>query len=332
MFDVQLAPETDLPAEQKAVEAATANVVELQQDLQRLEREIAEVQKLKPAFPAVAAGAPPRSAPVGALLEAAAFVDAELAKRFEARRALRQTLQDAQNALELHQRRIAEASTAMRAQRARLSRVALITVGDGAAGDAELAVEYFVPGARWVPSYALRLESGLAAGTLAIRASVAQCSGEDWSQVKLSLSTAALDRQTAAPELKSLRIGRAQQPPARSGWREPPPGLEELFGGFDAAFTTKPPSAPPPPPAARPLSDACSFCACTVSARCRGADDAGDGAASCADGGGTACRRSSNAGVASYEQGRGVSALRRRAHGCTDAERRRARFSFERGR
>src|SRR6185369_5115727 len=85
-------------------------------------------------------------------------------------------------------------------------------------------------------------------GVLTMRAAVAQGSGEDWSQVKLSLSTAALDRRTALPELKSLRIGRAQPPPQRSGWRDPPPGLDELFSGFDAAWARRP--APPPMPQA----------------------------------------------------------------------------------
>jgi hypothetical protein len=122
----------------------------------------------------------------------------------------------------------------VRAQRARLSRVAVVSLSPGPATDVELSVEYFVPGARWAPAYALRLEPGMAAGELELRASVAQSTGEDWTGVKLSLSTAALDRRTALPELKSLRIGRAQTAPAPSGWREPPPGLDELFEGFDS--------------------------------------------------------------------------------------------------
>src|SRR5581483_8980389 len=68
--------------------------------------------------------------------------------------------------------------------------------------------------------------------------------GEDWTGVKLSLSTAALDRRTALPELKSLRIGRAQAAPAPSGWREPPPGLDELFEGFDALPRAEKPRPP----------------------------------------------------------------------------------------
>jgi hypothetical protein len=78
-----------------------------------------------------------------------------------------------------------------------------------------------------------------------MRASVLQRTGEDWTNVKLALSTAELHRRAEVPELKALRIGRRQPPPARSGWREPPPGLDELFAGYDAAG---PAPLPPPPP------------------------------------------------------------------------------------
>jgi len=246
-YDVELAAEADVPTEQKAVEAATEQLARLQLDLARVERDIAELKKLEPRFPALRPGDPPRSAPVEALLKAAEFVSQELAGRFETRRALAQELEDAKNELELRRRRLAEASAKVRTERARLSRVAVVTLAEAAAG-AELAVEYFVPGARWVPSYALRLDRGMAQGALSMRAAVAQDTGEDWAGVKLSLSTAALDRRTALPELKSLRIGREQPPPARSGWREPPPGLDELFQGFDAEWAKRPKAPPPPPP------------------------------------------------------------------------------------
>ncbi len=246
-YDVELAAEADVPTEQKAVEAATEQLARLQADHARVEREIAELKKLEPRFPATKDGAPPRTAPVEALLKAAEFVSQELARRFEARRALAQQLDDARNELELRKRRLTEASAKVRTERARLSRVAVVTLTEATA-EVELAVEYFVPGARWVPSYALRLEKGMAAGALSMRAAVAQETGEDWSGVKLSLSTAALDRRTALPELKSLRIGRAQPPPSRSGWRDPPPGLDELFAGFDAEWAKRPRPLPPPPP------------------------------------------------------------------------------------
>lgn len=243
-YEVELAAETDVPAEQKALEAAATEVARLQHEHACVERELAELQKLRPVFPATKPGDPPRPAPVEALLKSAEFVSQELAQRFERRRALSQQLEDARNEHELRRKRVQEASASVRTQRARLSRVAVVTLSEIGAGELELSVEYFVPGARWAPWYALRLDPGMTSGALSMRAAIAQASGEDWSQVKLSLSTAALDRRTALPELKSLRIGRTQPPPARSGWREPPPGLDELFHGFDSAWRARPAPVP----------------------------------------------------------------------------------------
>lgn len=115
-----------------------------------------------------------------------------------------------------------------------------MTLSGPVAAEAEFELEYLVPGARWVPNYALRLEKGMTGGTLQLRASVAQATGEDWTGVALSLSTASLSRRADLPELRSLRIGRRQEPPPRSGWREPPPGLDALFEAYDQAMAGVP--------------------------------------------------------------------------------------------
>ncbi len=98
------------------------------------------------------------------------------------------------------------------------------------------------------PSTSLRLDGRSGAGTLVLRACVAQRTGEDWTGVRLGLSTADLLRRADLPELRSLRIGRTQEEPAAPGWREPPAGLEELFAGYDTAA----PLAPRPVVGARP--------------------------------------------------------------------------------
>lgn len=58
---------------------------------------------------------------------------------------------------------------------------------------------------------------------LLVEALVAQRSGEDWSGVRLSLSTADLVSGARLPELPSLRLSRAQPPPRR-GYRPPAGG------------------------------------------------------------------------------------------------------------
>ncbi|GAA2806751.1 hypothetical protein GCM10010505_36330 [Kitasatospora aburaviensis] len=119
----------------------------------------------------------------------------------------------------------------------------------------ELELEYGVPGARWVPAYRLSYRQGADTGQLLLRASVAQRTGEDWTGVRLALSTADLDRRTDLPKLRSLRIGRSQPVPPPSGWRETPGGLADLFTGYDAAGPRPVPerpaaitAAPPPAP------------------------------------------------------------------------------------
>lgn len=256
-FDVELAEEVDVPAEQRAWEDAGARLAQLELVRQRLNAEIGELQSLRPSFLEHKKGEPPRPAPVESMLALGDFTEGELTTRLEKRRALDQEIQDAQQEQMLRQRRMQEASTAKRAERARLSRVAVVTLAEAPAAPFELELEYRVPGARWVPSYSLTLEKGLANGALQMRASVAQNTGEDWRDVRLSLSTASSSRRADMPELKALKIGRRQEAPPRSGWREPPPGLEALFEAYDLAMSGMPPRpvAPPasvPPPQSRP--------------------------------------------------------------------------------
>jgi len=239
-FDVELADEVNVPEEQKALEAAAAALGALQARRDRVDTEIAELENLRPKFLEPKRGEPPRDPPVEAMLALGDFADARLAPRLEERRRLAREIEDAERELELRQRRLQEASTARRTERARLSRVAVVTLSGAVESAAELAVEYLVPGARWVPNYALRLERGMTGGTLQLRASVAQNTGEDWTGIALSLSTASLNRRADLPELRALKIGRRQEPPPRSGWREPPPGLDELFEAYDNALAGMP--------------------------------------------------------------------------------------------
>jgi hypothetical protein len=123
--------------------------------------------------------------------------------------------------------------------------VSLRVIPGGAAPS--LSLSYAVRAARWWPAYAARFSDGGTRATLALDAFVAQDSGEDWNGVKLALSTADLISDARLPELPSLRLGRAQ-PPARKGYREPPPDLDALFEGWDQVATSVAPPPPPPRP------------------------------------------------------------------------------------
>lgn len=117
------------------------------------------------------------------------------------------------------------------------SRAALgVQVRLGPAGSlVSLEIDYVVTAARWWPAYTARLSAAATRVTLGIDAFVAQASGEAWSGVKLSVATADLAGDVRLPELRSLRIGRAQ-PPRRLGYRPPPAGLEAMFEGHDRSL------------------------------------------------------------------------------------------------
>lgn len=86
-----------------------------------------------------------------------------------------------------------------------------------AAARATLRLTYSVRGARWTPLYDARLDTGTKdrkpALELVRRAEITQATGEDWSDVALSVSTVRSARGTTAPELGSLMV-QYSPPPA----------------------------------------------------------------------------------------------------------------------
>ncbi|MFF7991942.1 DUF4139 domain-containing protein [Kitasatospora xanthocidica] len=207
---------------------------------------------------------PLRRTPADAWLELADFVDERLARLQQRAEELNREIELADHERDLAADRLDRASTAVRAEPVATAATVLLTLTTAhpehsAAGTApaptpeatpgtepalelelELELEYGVPAARWVPAYRLSYRSGSDTGQLVLRASVAQRTGEDWTGVRLALSTADLDRRTDLPKLASLRIGRSQPAPPPSGWREPPAGLSDLFTGYDAAGADAP--------------------------------------------------------------------------------------------
>lgn len=248
----------------------------------RLSAEIAEVAGFRAEPPQPRRGDPPRWAPVESILALAGFVDSRLARLHERLRTVEDEVAQADHDVDVLRHRLDEASSSVHTDRAEPTVTAVLTLvldggldetaddaetgsaaddddrtETGTATDAdtdaetrtdsvEVELEYHVPGATWSPVYQLRLDGRSGAGTLVLRACVAQRTGEDWTGVRLGLSTADLMRRADLPELRSLRIGRNQEEPRVLGWREPPAGLEELFAGYDAAMATGTPQLAPP--------------------------------------------------------------------------------------
>ncbi|MGW0877334.1 DUF4139 domain-containing protein [Streptomyces sp. NPDC002740] len=213
---------------------------------------IEEVKALRPVPPARRRDDPHRRTPVDAWLELAEFVDERLTGLHTRLVELEEALGHAGHALAAAADRLARASTDVPAAHVETTVSAVLTL-DGA-GDAEVELEYGVPGAVWVPAYRLTHRQGDSSGRLVLRASVAQRTGEDWTGVRIALATADLRRRTDLPRLRSLRIGRRQPAPLPSGWREPPSGLADLFAGYDVAPPRPAAAAAPPTPGGGPVA------------------------------------------------------------------------------
>lgn len=265
---------TSAPDElQRKVEQLRDEYAAAQRRREHLLSLIDEVRALHPVPPARKRDDPHRRTPVDAWLELADFVDERLTglhtRLVEAEEALRRI----QHELDVAADRLARASTDAPSAHVETTVSAFVIVDLSGTGDAgadpdtdtevELELEYGVPGAVWVPAYRLTHRQGDRSGRLVLRASVAQRTGEDWTDVSIALATADLRRGTELPKLRSIRIGRRQPASSPSGWREPPAGLADLFAGYDAAgprpattTTAVPVAAPswpvPPPPSPAP--------------------------------------------------------------------------------
>ncbi|WP_434383959.1 DUF4139 domain-containing protein [Melittangium boletus] len=95
-------------------------------------------------------------------------------------------------------------------------------------GSATLTLTYVTRGARWVPTYELRLEPERNRVEVAFAGRVSQDTGEDWEDAALTLSTALPSRITRVPEPTTWKIGQLERfiptaPTVPDAWRAPPP-------------------------------------------------------------------------------------------------------------
>lgn len=252
----ELREPNELPDLQRALDEAAEHRSALGERLRLVQTAIAETAALRAVPPQRRRDEPLRRTPADAWLELADFVDERLSRLQKRAEELTRELELADHELDLAADRLERASTADRAETVGTSTTVLLTLTTtgttaDAAADAtrgttpgsdhlDVELEYGVPAARWVPAYRLSYRTGSDTAHLVLRAAVAQRTGEDWTGVRLALSTADLDRRTDLPRLASLRIGRSQPAPPPSGWREPPAGLTDLFTGYDAAGADRP--------------------------------------------------------------------------------------------
>ncbi|MBN1210359.1 MAG: mucoidy inhibitor MuiA family protein [Myxococcaceae bacterium] len=229
-------------APQETVDQAALRVLQQQvrtveSQLRQLDWEMSLLGNIPvPPRPEPEEGKPPPPAPLGARLALEQFAHEGVQARLVEARDQREQLRKLREEVALLEQKIAMASTARSVTAGEISKSVHVQLrhGGGALTRAELSVEYFVPGARWAPSYQCRLSRDCRQVELVMRALICQHSGEDWRGVRLVLSTAAPMTWTELPEMAAIRIGRAQPPPpARAGFRPPPQGATALFSDYD---------------------------------------------------------------------------------------------------
>jgi uncharacterized protein (TIGR02231 family) len=116
-------------------------------------------------------------------------------------------------------RRIAAAEAALAQVQAKLGRstkTVAVELSAERPGALELSVAYTVPSAGWQPVWDARLDPEAGKVELAFQGSVWQRTGEDWKDVRLSVSTAQPARGLAVPELQPVYL-RKVEPVAQ--WR-----------------------------------------------------------------------------------------------------------------
>ncbi|QRN98759.1 mucoidy inhibitor MuiA family protein [Archangium violaceum] len=128
-------------------------------------------------------------------------------------------------------------------------------------GPATLTLTYVTSGARWYPSYELRLDPASNRVEVAFSGRVSQRTGEDWEDAALTLSTALPATATTAPRLATWKIGQRERfiptpAPVADSWRAPPstppappqaPDEDERLRSRLLALTVQTSPAPQPP-------------------------------------------------------------------------------------
>ena len=141
----------------------------------------------------------------GAAWDAVAGALAKLGDDLRPAEARAHTLDDEIKALEAERQRPSPTTAPRRA--------ANVALSAAAPTHATITLSYRIAGANWVPAYDASLNtSGAKSVALARRALLSQRTGEDWSNVALTLSTARVARSADAPEVRPIKIDFWQPP------------------------------------------------------------------------------------------------------------------------
>lgn len=228
-----------------------------------LDVEVALLESVEvPARPEPEEGTAPPVSPMAARVALDRFTHQAIEARLAEIRSLDQALRDQRREISALDDALRRAGQTHLADRQTVSKSLRIPL-TGHAPEVRIELDYFVPGARWAPTYQCHVDTRTGRTELHRRAVVSQATGEDWSRVSLSLSTALPQRFANLPELSSKRIGKAQPALPTPGFRPAPMGARALFADFDRGPKRLPVRSSshrvlhlPPPPSCPPLDSA----------------------------------------------------------------------------
>lgn len=227
-------------AETEKLSAALQALSALHAEKDRVQQEIALFDSLTPELAPADGSERPKPAATAAWRETLAWQRKETERRQEELADLAKRIKAADE----ERARLERSIRVIRAERENratgVSKRVVFGVTAALVAGTQVVLEYRVFGARWAPSYVVRVARDGKTCELSLRALVAQNTGERWPRVKLALSTAELLRAQDIPELKSLRIGRVLPTPARPAWRDPPGDTDRLFAALDGAMGRDP--------------------------------------------------------------------------------------------
>ena len=143
-------------------------------------------------------------------------------------------------------RRVEDAAAALERARRELGRsgqvarqtVATVRVAAPESGEADVSIRYLRGDAGWRPSYSIRSTEGEAVMPVEYEAVVRQATGEDWSDVTLTLSTATPSSPSGPAEISPVFVDRRREEPtdgrveaSRKAYAADSPAMAPGYGG-----------------------------------------------------------------------------------------------------
>ncbi len=187
----------------------------LADSLQRVDQQVALVDRIEVAMTTPPSGEAPRALP--------SFDDWQRLLTFQAEQRTRlaserQTLRQQREELAHKTAAVEQQLEALRGQQpgGRSYKTVAVRVAAATAGDLTLTVAYTVPGASWTPSYDARLRTETRRIDLTYHGLVRNATGEDWPAIALTLSTARPGLGGSAPEVPAWIVDQARPVPLAS--------------------------------------------------------------------------------------------------------------------